>query len=1782
MSFFSDMDVEPDDGLEPSDRPSDGRPTDDAWSLSGQAASADLGRFLTGRRGLDVQAFLALAREIGKALSTFKPPLDFRPAPFPPDPPLNADLAKAMGAATLADFFAQTPVAGLVAHWQPQINFPRGPASIKPALTALNQEQAACERLARREPARGDRRKAQILAEKTALFRARDLFAQLRELADEWPVEVRGRLQEARSLSDAARLLFQLQSSGEDDGYDGSDLVLTDLATGLNERLREQRRAFEGRLKWRREILAFHEEIETYLAAAGREEGRGWAAAVKKVALKAEDFERRHRELSARTAEAASRLEASLDELARAERLLAGSGPSAVRERAEILLGHVEALRRSVLNRRAELAECWRATPSLVGRPAFLDKIYVFSAVNLGRAHILLEELVGSLGRFAGCMSNTRTLRGAAKEALAVQDRPSDFPALLLRARRRVAALAGLIAQRAKTDRLQAELEEVRRRDAGLSEALESREAENRRLAERLEALAAEGQGAEEADLLRRQLQAVEAERGRLDEELAAVRARLNDAGRLKASLIKSAVRTKRELDEASAEKTELESSLKAVNDELGVVKRRHSTLAARAARDQKLLKEVSARLKAQAQGGLDADRATFDASLAQAREERSRLTTLVHQSKVAIESLVADRRKLAAIQEELSAQLDAVKAREATLNVELAGREEELKEAVRVRDQLAEMTAAQRTFIDRLTAAYVALKSSWSRRGVSLAESESERDGLRVKLDKQKRALVDLATKRQQVLAELGESAKRVEELAGERESLLAEIAKIREEAGGREERERRLTEELEALKQGADPELKPLVQLLGLCLWRSQAQIKAVQSAADERLGRERQAGEAREAGLRIAAAAKEIDYLELLSTRDKELSEAEAQRDALKAELEALKSDEDAKNEDLIKRSWLCQQLSLALAAAGLKSERLQRGLKDFRRRMSVQRDEAQQIKTELEELVKSQSQALADHKGWLAELVPLVGFFLDSGRELWTGKGREDVRDAVLFFMRKENAEMGEEIERLKSERQSLTAERRGYLELHERMRARLAELQPLTAAMVTKFVESAAALAAAQNERADLLRQIAELKSALPEIKLAVAENLQAGGEPAESPAAGASPAAVTALTAKLNKARRALTIQTQQTSEQTAAAQLAHSDLRLARLENERLTKTLAEVEASLRRQEADVVLAKGEVGRAVQERDRYRAELEKKMGELDDVHARLKAASEAPTPTDGRLEAAWAAMTYLSSRAGDAVNGLQTRLDKQARDLEEAYNELQSREERIKTLEKRQDSLSLLYWTMMSLAAEALTLTPQDEAELLAMEAAPPAAPPVPEPAGAASSDEATDQAAAETSPGDADRALDQASAPADQVSAAPEGQAASPAEPPAEGKGGGLLSGSFLSDLRKAARRSLFSLFLTGGLVLFLPDGLQASGPIELGGPDAPMIVDPGATAPVSVAGHVVRWPSRYVGRTLDVSFLSPDERARGPEGIEAAVKAAVEAQARRWNLPPDAWVRLIQRVNGPRSTVLLSGYAGREAPSRLIVPHMPRLAQVLVVAKLAPELATNFLLAVDGFKDGEGLYWDRLFVKFKDMLGDDREALRALAQHLARRPSRALHVEPEWGGRLSPFLDFEKMNLAGAVAFLAEHVRTSWGQAPFKRRLPGHGEPERLAADLIFTAKLYRFPRTLAAVLAQEAFDSRGVWPATMEVYAWGGEIVDLIVFGSLLWDRSRPPLCDLDMLSGGLRTERPSSVEKKRLLLGASLRRWLTLRPDLLSQASAIAADSTDFEDSGLAAGAAAKA
>jgi DNA repair exonuclease SbcCD ATPase subunit len=1628
-------------------------------------------------RPLALEAITALARELGKLISSMRPIDGYEPEPLLAEPPLSPSLARAIGAPTLADYFTLTLKSlGLPPERTVRaLALPRGPESLESALHAVEETLIGYEAADESSPGRYRRIKAELLTIQTALVKAQKIFPAFQEMATGFAQEAHAKYRVALKTKEAMEAILSKDKDRDLGGESPDALALTAYTSTLRESLAEALHAQAARDGWSLELGEFHEELENLLAILSQKDKSELKALTKNLKDRKNGFMKRHEELSLRRLESERKLKGALNALIAAERRFSGDGKISFRDEAEQLASTSGALLKATLKSRENLAEFWRLSPSLIGRPVFLEKIFLSSAVNLGLAQGILEEIGHRLEAFTKSLSPTRLVRQKAEEFLSSRSGVRESQGLLHKAEKLLATLISAADGIGKGQELQDELGALKEEKDKALLLANLKEGEKKALEEdfdqRISQLEAQHLG--ELGEVSRRLKAVTAEKERLVQDLKGAQRKLAANAEAKSGLIKIIARARKALEEQLEEKKAVQKDILEAKGELDALRRRHKRLAELfAAGRQKLsaLEEDYGEKSREAEFKVEELRAH--------EEEKAKLTLKLDELSAELKSLTGDRQALADRTRELTERLEEIRARESALGMRLAGKEEELKEINRNRVQLGEVVSAFKLHLDRVNRAYNALKASWRRRGNMLQVANMERDNLRLKLDRKKEELIEGATKLQDLKTELSQAQSRREELEAEQQELIEGIQEARQEAKSSKENEERLKTELMGL-QSEEGDLTPIVRILGIALYQCGLALGEQKDLLSAALDDQSLVYGAREAGVRIQGATRELEYIDLLETTNQELNSVRAEKMELTQELEHLKEFSETKSQDdeSSQGSSLTHHLAIALVVALQRREKLAQRVKDFKNKTQEKLDEAQSTKSQLEAISQTKDKALAEFRERVTELTSLIRFFLEEGRRLWVGSDKGDASEALTYLMLEENNKLSEEVNSLKASLQDSRAESGHLLALTKDMQERLITLRPLLEFLINKFQENSLALAKAYASRDEMAADLARLK------------------EGATAP----------------------LEVTLQSGADEETLRQLDSLKGEKARLslENESLSNTA--------KRQAEELAAKGaDAKKLYQENQALILKIAQRDAKIEKLDQDIEEIKENPPP-DGRVETAWAAFNYLGAKAGDALNRLEAQLANQAREIEEAFRELQKRDARIKTLESRQDRLALLYWTMLSLASNGLSLRL---------------------PAGTGTNDEGGQ--GGNNSPGGQGTPPGTMAPPGAPPLGGGEGSFGAKGDPSSQGsthaQGGpkgpaevlrdsGLLSLAFLKSLKDAARKGLFTLILTGSVALGATSEATADkitdGPLF--GSFSPYHgegAQPGQARFAYKEGTFLAYistkiHSRVLGRTLDLGFLPPLERDMDQRAIEQKAKEILRLQAQARGLGLEEWISLVRNAFDEGTTIYLPELESALSYGKLISPQLPSLAKGLEGSAISEELWNLALSGAARLKGGEGLFWERVYNDFMGRMGDPSEASKAAVLHLARK-NRVNLPRIEYVGVLSPIKELEDMGEARVQEFLSNHIKNYWTGG--YRRLPRKKEKlAYLALDLYSASRIFRVPLTLLAALSHQHYESSGNWPEALDVYSGSLKVASLVARLSRPWNLNSPHICDLDELA-----------------------------------------------------------
>ncbi|MDR2353293.1 MAG: hypothetical protein LBF22_09080 [Deltaproteobacteria bacterium] len=1203
------------------------------------------------KRLVDPEGLLALAREMGKLLGVFRPLEGYNPEGPKKEPALSENLSRALGARTLSEYFLFTLKSFQIpADDNPRLPIlPRGPDSIGSALVAVKNLILAYQRAEESDPvgnANGKytRFKVDLIKIQNALLKAERLTPLLQEMANGWVNEADSKFKLAKSLKERVSNILQAPCSDSPDELP-DNLAMLAYTTTLAERIAESSLVFGSREDWLKKIQKFERELEIALSQVGVDNQRDWATIIQNVRARHAELEREHADLTNERLESDRKLKTALTNLMDAERRYLGNAHLDFRESVEDALKNVEFQLKGVLYSRRELAEFWKVSPKLLGKPVFLERIFLVSAMNLALAQGILEDTRHRLIGKSRELSSTQKVRFQAETSLNAINSQKESTHLLEKCGRLIASLASMVSVFLDSERSRELLQRALDRSERIAkesaqEIQELKESFARQILE-----VKDGNTKDLAEMAHR-FRAVLNEKDRLTERLLEAQENLSQSGEIKGKLLKTVSRAKEKLTQLTSERRAILSALNEAESNLDTLRRRHKRLSLIYVHEQKKLKNLEAKNTAN-----DGELANYQTQIRASQEEKEDLTRVIAQYKEEITKIKEDRGELDKFILELKKDLEEAKNRENTFAIKLAAKEEELNETTKIRAQLSEVVSNYRLYLDRVAVAHEALKKSWIKRGNLLAEANLAREAMEIKLERKQEELIEKVTQLQETKTDLSELSQRVSLLTDEREKLLEDLEREALRARDAEDAYAKVAEELATLQEKSTADLTPVVAILGYALYESTKDSKNAEETLQNTLNELKFIHGADLAGVRIGSAARELEYIEALDNLDRELVVAHQENAALKEENLHLKEFQPVVSEASKESENLLQFLGWVLSGEIKKREQVEANLAEYQKKDLGAQREAENAERVLKDLIQSRDLALSQNQAKIAGMQDLINFFLSQGQAFWFFGPEADYREALIFLMFKENQNLFSELEKVKSEKQELLNDRATLLIQIDLMRERLLTYGPVLDFLFRAFQENALEMARVQAVK-DLTGTYYEGPSG--NLAFSPEEDLVRQSE------------RLLAEKARLSKENESLANTASRQAEELAAQRLQQKEL--------------------------------GE------ELEELKGALQAKDGELVSLQETVTNLSENPPPR-WQAETLWAALNYVAVRANGAVARLENRLRDQAQEIEETFGELQKRDERIKTLENQQDKLSVLYWTLIAMASKGIALPtlPQD-----------------------------------------------------------------------------------------------------------------------------------------------------------------------------------------------------------------------------------------------------------------------------------------------------------------------------------------------------------------------------------------------------------------------------------------------------------------------------------------------
>lgn len=1106
---------------------------------------------------------------------------------------------------------------------------------------------------------------------------------------------------------------------------------------------------------------------------------------------------------------------------------------------------------------------------------------------------------------------------------------------------------------------------------------------------------------------------------------------------------------------------------------------------------------------------------------------DRTRLLEARRRDRQVFDQLTADRKKLIHAYKKSKSDLEELSGRLNNLEQELDDAREETANLTGEKDRLETTIAENQEEIERLNGDKTRLAEAHRQAQASLRQLAEDKarleeahkrslaelqqvseDKKQLELDNRKNLeeIARLAEERQKIVRAYKKRRHELARLGRDRDRLLAYYNQSRKKLAGLAGDRERLLVELNAFQsQNQDltshlhDDVYPLLNTLGLALVKGQARL--VRSLKQEESNRQ------------------EIEALSLLT-----------------AQLESGLKDEK-------ETSML---LALALAALGREQERRDQ---DNQGRVAGLEARVSALNSELEELEADhldsinlyhrQAEEIQDQREKLAELLPLLEFFIQR-IDLWAAPDKEEapaepsLADGsetlvlLLHLLRQENETLKEKLAVLSDENLDLRFKNDHLDRSRQAVKSRLEQLLPLFSFLWKAWLRNVIALTESQARQRRTEKRLEALneRRALEEAR-------------------------VSKLTARLASAEEQMTILQEEAVESSAAlaeAERLHAEFKdlydKARREADSLREERNAFSIDLQDTHRELeILGKGSNElrllnlRLASDNKKYRAEAETLRNES-------AAFAVALTDQTGRAEAAWAAFAELADQSRFAVESLHSRLDAQSDTIAALEVRLRERNDEAEELERMQNRLGLLFWTMARFGGD---------------------------------NNEVYETLIQLTNDKGFKDAADIAGARLHNLAAAAVAH---------------ITGDQFRRRAKKSVQRGLYSLLMAGGMIFSLPEesSVATAIPAELTRPEEIVnLVEAEPIGPNIPTGPVF---SGYVGRPFDISFLPPWEKAKGFDFIQQAIVREIDALAQNLGIEPEAYLILVKRLFSPGQTVSLHRLQAPDVSFQVLKWHFPHVAGDFKDIPLKPShMGALYKMAAQMAPD-ECLFWDRLYADYRALNSESAESLGMILKNMDFHRENNAAGAREFAGRLKPIPELEKLGLAGFTKVITPYFRanikafTSHPAFSYAHKAEEIDEyARRLAQDMFISAKLFGVPRTLMISIAhQESYfanvlgdNSMSASPfqiynptkpliiksmnnkglavpgvpqrlqdnLTLATYMAANHLSDLMDKSSRSWAKGKKLLCDLDRVAlsyNGGEAYPPAVYGKKVRLMG----------------------------------------
>ncbi len=706
--------------------------------------------------------------------------------------------------------------------------------------------------------------------------------------------------------------------------------------------------------------------------------------------------------------------------------------------------------------------------------------------------------------------------------------------------------------------------------------------------------------------------------------------------------------------------------------------------------------------------------------------------------------------------------------------------------------------------------------------------------------------------------------------------------------------------------------------------------------------------------------------------------------------------------------------------------------ERNLRQTMSALTEQRDQAEKLHGEALKTISAQTLRLDFLKERLAELYPLLEFFLNqAGR--WAGPPPEaqppapqppqgsEYFVAMVHLLSQENENLKTSLGILREEKRVRSLEHEHLSRSNELLKRRLQTLLPIVDYFWQAWFKNTAELADVLGQRRELSLSLQGARRQARTLALAL------NGTKHDLAARSRELAETCAELEKTAGMRDSAEQRGDRLAAELAEAAALTDGLAAEKARLQTLASSLEDLNQSLG---SELAQARSEIVRLGNQSAGHRKQAEEKAREAAVLRNEL-------AEKLGRNEAAWAALGSLAERSAAEKQTLEDSLAVLEKTVAGLRSGLAEADARNAELEARQDRLGLLLWVIArhgggneEVWAALLKYTEdkgfRDAAEIVG-------------------------------------RRLQQIGAAA----------------------AARLADEQFRRDARRSVQRGLYTLLLAGGLVAAVPqESSKATAlPTLIEGPPhaAYQLKKLADLKPEPLAGPVY---SPYVRRIFDLGALSPEERARGFEHLQNLIEEEIDARAGELGLSGHVYAEMIRQAYEPGRTIALSELDGERSPLRLLQSRFPAVCDAFRDKPVQqPQFKALYRLA-QAAGPRECLFWDRLAADFRSLGADEKQSLDMVLHNIRQHQKMQGAAAPEFAGRLNPIPEVESMGLTRFTEVMAPYFRKNIEVFQAHARYAGTHAPEtidayarRLAEDMYVAGRLFGVPLTFMVSIAHQ---------------------------------------------------------------------------------------------------------